>query len=94
MEKAIVKGNVTNQEYIRRPIVHETEKAHEENNMIRIIKTKRSTNEVLSDKMVTKNWWGVYHSSAIMEGRRPRYYDGNKMEIIYHEKDYTLTFIK
>ena len=30
MEKAIVKGNVTNQEYIRRPIVHETEKAHEE----------------------------------------------------------------
>ena len=66
----------------------------EENNMIRLIKTKRSTNETLSDIMVTDNWWGVYHSSAIMEGRRPQYYDGNKMEIIYHEKDYTLTFIK
>ena len=94
MEKAIVKGNVTNQEYIRRPIVHETEKAHEENNMIRIIRTKRSTNEILSDKIVPANWWGIYHSSAIMEGRRPRYYDGNKMEIIYHEKDYTVTLIK
>ena len=55
--------------------------------MIQMIKTKRSTNEILSDKMVTDNWWGVYQSSAIMEGRRPRYYDGNKMEIIYHEKE-------
>lgn len=28
MERAIVKGNVTNQEYIRRTIVRETEKAY------------------------------------------------------------------
>ena len=63
--------------------------------MIRYIKTKRSTQETIYDKMIPDNWWSVYANEARMEGRRIRYYDNSsKMEIIYTEKDYTITLIR
>lgn len=62
--------------------------------MIRYIRTKLSTQEVLKDEIVSDNWWCVYKDIARYDGRRIHYYGDNKMEVIFTEKNYAITLIR
>ena len=62
--------------------------------MITYIKRRNSNGEELSRKKITDNWFTVYQSSAKMEGRRINWLNPNCYEVIYSEKDYTITLSK
>lgn len=61
---------------------------------VELIKTRRSDNKELSREMVTSNWFTVYQDRARYEGRRLHWLAENIYEVIYTEKDYTVTLIK
>lgn len=62
--------------------------------MITFVVTKRSTQEELSRKRVTDNWWNVYQDRARFEGRRLHWLSDKAYEVIFTEKDKTVTLIK
>lgn len=74
--------------------------------MIRYIKSKTSTGEIIKEKTITDNWWGTYHDICIFSWCiPPKYYDENgkqvswrepskKMVCVDRQRDVTVTLIK
>lgn len=62
--------------------------------MITLIATRRSTQEEISRKRVTDNWWTVYQDRARYEGRRLHWLSEKAYEVIFTEKNQTVTLIK
>lgn len=62
--------------------------------MVTLIKTRRSDNAELARKEIADNWFMVYQDIARYGGRRLRWLGRNVYEVIFTEKNYTLTLIK
>lgn len=62
--------------------------------MLTYILTRRSDNKELDRKRITDNWWGVYQDRARFEGRRMYRLSQNAFEVIFTEKNCTVTLIK
>ena len=62
--------------------------------MTTFIQTRRSDNKELCRKQVTDNWFKVYQDNARYEGRRLNWLSENAYEVIFTEKNYTITLIK
>lgn len=62
--------------------------------MTTFIMTRTSDGKELCRKQTTNNWFNVYQNRARMEGRRMRWIDRNSYEVIFAEKNYTVTLIK
>lgn len=62
--------------------------------MVTYIKTRRSDNKELGRDKITDNWFKVYQDIARFEGRRLTWLGENCYEVIFTEKDYTITLIK
>lgn len=46
--------------------------------MLRYVKTRTSDGTVLKEKMITDNWWGVYHDICVFDwSLPPKYIDKN-----------------
>jgi len=62
--------------------------------MTTFIQTRRSDSKELFRKQVTDNWFNVYQDIARYEGRRMNWLSENAYEVIFTEKNYTITLIK
>lgn len=62
--------------------------------MTTFIKTRRSDNRELLRKSVSDNWFNVYQDRARFEGRRINRLSERAYEVIFSEKNYTVTLIK
>ena len=61
---------------------------------VEITRTRRSDCKEIGREMVTSNWFNVYQSIARSEGRRLHWLGENVYEVIFTEKDYTVTLIR
>ena len=62
--------------------------------MTTFIKTRNSDGRELCRTLVTDNWFSVYQTRAMMEGRTIRWLSNIAYNVVFSEKDYTVTLIK